>query len=55
VQVQLPGVLHPNILKDVHVRLTWADIKEIANNHLSTLVDVFNPLSVILKEARVDL
>jgi hypothetical protein len=47
-------VLHPNILKDVHVRLTWADIKDIANNHLGTLVNVFNPLSIILKEVRVD-
>jgi hypothetical protein len=38
VQVQVLGVLHPNIRKDVCVGLTHADIKDIANNHARTLV-----------------
>jgi hypothetical protein len=48
VQVQLPGVLHPNIHKDAHVGLTRTDIKGIANNHACTLVDFFNLLHVSL-------
>jgi hypothetical protein len=47
-QVQLPGVLHPNIHKDARVRLTRTDIKGIANNHARTLVGFFNPLPVSL-------
>jgi hypothetical protein len=33
----------PNILKDVRVRLTYTDIKDIANNHARTLADFFIP------------
>jgi hypothetical protein len=33
----------PNILKDVRVRLTRTDIKDIANNHARTLANFFIP------------
>lgn len=46
VQVQIFGELHPNILKDAHVRPTHTGIKDITNNHARTLVDFFSPLPI---------
>jgi hypothetical protein len=41
-------VSHPNNLKDVCVRLTYTDIKDIAKNHARTLADLFSPLPISL-------
>jgi hypothetical protein len=46
VQVQLSGMLHPNILKGACVGLAHIDIKDIINNHACTLVDFFSPLPI---------